>query len=202
MITREDLNGKTGEEITKLLEADIAEYTALVDAIETEEELLDKEKDLMLIMDEYEAYMKNVEYELDDRCTFDGQEYTKKAVFDKIISFLDNQELAWEHVYGVYNLIKIWKNKDVEKISYGAYDSTLRILKTLKYRGFENWKSIQTINEYLSNCHLEYARDTSYIIYVSKLHNAVIDAQEKFHPKVKQVNEDANNEDANNVVSL
>ena len=197
MITREDLNGKTGEEITKLLEADIAEYTALVEAIETEEELLDKEKDLMLIMDEYEAYMKNVEYELDDRCTFDGQEYTKKAVFDKIISFLDNQELAWEHVYGVYNLIKIWKNKDLEKISYGAYDSTLRILNTIKYRGFENWKSIQTINEYLSNCHLEYARDTSYIIYVSKLHNAVMDAQKKFHPEVKQVNEEANN-----VVSL
>ena len=197
MITREDLNGKTGEEITKLLEADIAEYTALVEAIETEEELLDKEKDLMLIMDEYQAYMKNVEYELDDRCTFDGQEYTKKAVFDKIISFLDNQELAWEHVYGVYNLIKIWKNKDLEKISYGAYDSTLRILNTIKYRGFENWKSIQTINEYLSNCHLEYARDTSYIIYVSKLHNAVMDAQKKFHPETEPVNEEANN-----VVSL
>lgn len=193
MITREDLNGKTGEEITKLLEADIAEYTASVEAIETEEELLDKEKDLMLIMDEYESYMKNVEYELDDRCTFDGQEYTKKAVFDKITSFLDNQELAWEHVYGVYSLIKIWKNKDLKKISYGAYDSTLRILNTLKYRGFENWKSIQTINEYLSNCHLEYARDTSYIIYVSKLHNAVMDAQKKFHPEVKPVNEEANN---------
>lgn len=197
MITREDLNGKTGEEITKLLEADIAEYTALVEAIETEEEILEKEKELMLVMDEYDAYMKGVEYELADRCTFDGQDYTKKAVFDKIVAFFESQELAWEHVHGVYNLTKIWKNKDLEKISYGAYDSTLRILNTLKYKGFENWKSIQVINEYVANCHLEYARDTSYIIYVSKLHNAVMNAQKKFHPETEQVNEEANN-----VVSL
>ena len=193
MITREDLNGKTREEIAKILEGDIAEYTAMINTLETEDEVLDKEKELMLIMDEYEAYMKTVEYDLPDTCDFDGQHYTKKAVFEKIVSFLENQELQWEAVYGVYELTKIWKNKDMVKIAYGAYDSTLRILNTLKYKGFEAWKSIQTVNQYLSEAHLEYAKDTSFIIYMSKLHHAIMDAQKAFHPETEAVNEEANN---------
>lgn len=193
MITREDLNGMSREDIAKTLEGDIMEFTAMIETLETEEAVLDKEKELMLVMDEYETYMKTVEYDLPDTCDFDGQHYTKKAVFDKIVNFLENQELQWEAIYGVYELVKIWKNKDMSKIAYGAYDSTLRILNTLKYKGIEAWRSIQTVNAYLSDCHLEYAKDTSYIIYMSKLHQAIMDGQKKFHPETEVVNEEASN---------
>jgi hypothetical protein len=189
MITREDLNGKTREEIVKLLEDDIANHAAIIEALETEDEVLDKEKDLMLIMDEHEVYMKQVKYDLPTDCNFDGQHYTKKTIFEMLVKFLDNQELAWEHVYGMYGLVKIWSNKDAETVEYGIFDSTLRVLGTLKYKGFTNWKNIQAINEYFSPCQLEYSKDTAYIIYLSKLHDNIMKAQDKFHPQTEVVNE-------------
>jgi hypothetical protein len=53
----------------------------------------------------------------------------------------------------------------------------------LKYKGREQWRKILTINAFLSSCHDEYVKDTSYMIYLSSLHNVVIDALKKFHPE-------------------
>lgn len=191
MIKREDLNGKERDEIVKLMETDIAEYTALAETKESEDELLEMEKDIMLAMDEYKEYMAGVEYELPEDCVYDNQNFTKKTISDMIVKFLETQEVSWEYVQGLYDLCKIWKNKEMVKISYGAYDSTLRILNTVKYKGMDNWRNILAINAFVSKCHLEYAMDTSYTIYLSKLHNALLDAMKKFNPETEMITEQA-----------
>lgn len=183
MITREELTGKNHEEIRQMLETDIVSFKAEVQTIESEQELLDKESELMIKMDEYQEYMKGVEYDLQDECTFDNQLYSRRGISDMIIDFINTQEVQYEYVNGMFELVKLWRTKDLHKISYGAYDSTLRILNMVKFKGYNQWRSILTINEYLSNCHLAYAADAGYAIYLGHLHSAILDQMKTFHPE-------------------
>lgn len=183
MITREELTGKNHEEIRQMLESDIASFKAEVSTVESEQELLDKESELMIKMDEYQEYMKTVEYDLQDGCTYDNQQYSQRGVADMIIDFINTQEIQYEYVSSLFELVKLWKTKDLKKISYGAYDSTLRILNMVKFKGYNQWRAILTINEYLSNCHLAYAADAGYVIYLGHLHSAILDQMKVFHPE-------------------
>ena len=179
MITREDLVGKTQKEIEAMLDADMQAYVVEVSEMTELDALTDRERDLMLLMDENDAHLKTVEYAVADSCTFDNQSFNRKTVVEYLTDFIGTQEVDWNYTLGLYELVKLWKNKDLEKIQYHAYDSTLRILGQCKYKGFENWKKIMVVNSFLSTCHEDYVRDTAYMIYLNSLHNAVLDAMDK-----------------------
>lgn len=189
MITRENLNGKTNQEIQKLMEEDVNAFGAELMTIESEEEVLHKEEELMKLMDENKEYINSVVYPVSDSCEFDKQVFNKETVCDYIVDFLNTQEIEWSYTLGLYELVKVWKNKKIETISYGAYDSTLRILGQLKYKGHEAWKKILTINSFLTPCHDEYTKDTAYVIYLTQLHNTIIEALKKFNPEAEEPTE-------------
>jgi hypothetical protein len=179
MITREDLAGKNQKEIEALLDTDMQAYVVEVSEMTDLDTLSEKEKDLMLLMDENDARLKTVEYDIADSCTFDNQTFNRKTVADYIADFVSSMEVEWNYALGMYELSKLWKSKDLKKIQYGAYDSTLRILGQCKFKGFENHKKIMVVNSLLSTSHDEYVRDTSYMIYLNSLHNALLDAMDK-----------------------
>ena len=160
MITREDLNGKSMQEVQEMLEKSNQEYIVEIASL-TEEEILQREQELMKTMEGYDGYLKNV-----------------------------TQDVEWSYTLGMYEMVKLWKNKDLTSITYSAYDSTLRVLGQLKYKSFENWKRILAINEFLGSCHDEYVMDTNYMIYLSQTHNALIDALKKFNPDVAEGDQD------------
>lgn len=190
MITRNDLNGKNQEELQTFLNASVAEYKAYAETIETEEEVSEKEQEIMKMMDEYQEYMAGVQYEIPEECKFDGQVLKKKAVAELIVNFIETQEVQWDYVNGLYELCKIWKDNDLKFITYGAYDSTLRILgSSVKYKGMTQWRNLLIVNQYLSSCHEEYVKDASYQIYLSHCHNALMDQMKEFHPETVEVNE-------------
>lgn len=190
MITREELNGKTQEELQLLLNSAVAEYKALADTIETEEEVMNKEQEIMKLMDEYQVYMSSIQYPLPEETNFEGQVLKKKAVAELIMKFIETQEVQWDYVGGLYELCKIWKDDDLKSITYGAYDSTLRILgSSVKYKGMIQWRNLLIINQYLSTCHEEYIRDASYQIYLNHCHNALLDQMKTFHPEQVEINE-------------
>lgn len=183
MITREELNEKTQQEIKEMLEADVQAYTVQVSEIATEEEVLKLEEELIAKMQENDKVLRDTFYDIKDECTYDGQTFNKKTVCEYIVDFINTQEVEWSYTLGLYELVKIWKNnKDLTNIQYHVYDSTLRILGQVKYKGFETWKKILTVNNYLSSCHDNYVRDTSYMLYLSHLHNVLIDALKTFNP--------------------
>lgn len=186
MLKREDLNGKTLQDVQKLLENEVADYKVNAETY-TEEEALQQEQELMQVMNEYDGYLRTVTYELGEQCEFDGQVFNKKTVSDFIVDIINNQELEWSYTLGMYDMVKLWKNKDLKEVNYHAYDSTLRTLGQCKYKGFENWRKILAINSWLSGCHDEYVMDTNYMIYLSQLHNVLIDVIKKFNPGVEEV---------------
>lgn len=180
MIKREELVGKSQQEIEKMLEADIQAFQVEVTELADEAATIDKEQELMVLMNENEEHLKSVQYSVAEEAEYDNTLYNKKTVCGMITDFIASQEVEWSYTLGLFELCKIWKSCP-ETIQYHAYDSTLRILGGLKYKGVESWRKILTVNAFLGSCHAEYVRDTAYMIYLSNLHNVVIDALKKFH---------------------
>lgn len=185
MIKREELVGKSQQEIEKMLESDIQAFQVEVTELADEAATIDKEQELMSLMNENEEHLKSVQYSVAENAEYDGTTYNKKTVCGMIADFIASQEVEWSYTLGLFELCKIWKSCP-ETIQYHAYDSTLRILGGLKYKGIESWRKILTVNAFLGSCHAEYVRDTAYMIYLSNLHNVVIDALKKFNPGINE----------------
>ena len=132
------------------------------------------EQELMEEAKEYEEYLKNVSYKLPDDVEFKGRKYTRNQVAKFVFSALERLEVDWQYTLGLDDLFDLWGDKDFVEISHGAFDSTLRLLNQLKYKGRTDVREILVTNQYLSQCHNEYSLDTAWNILISEKHNAIL----------------------------
>ena len=174
MIRREDFNGKKYEELANAIQNDLVMYAEEVAKFETVDACLAEEQVLMASMDEVQARLDMVEYELPKETEFEGTKYTKKQIATKIIYFLNKLEVKWEQTLGLHQLVKLWKGEDFNNIPYRVYDSTLRCLNQVTFKGDSEWMDILATNAYLSECHNEYSLDTGMLVYFSEMHNLVM----------------------------
>lgn len=195
MIKREDLVGKTNDEIGQLLENDIQEYTAHTLTIESKEDALKEEEEIIGAINAFESILKDIHYNLQDGCMYDNQSFNRKTMNSYVVDCLNLVEVEYSYTLGIYELVKLWETKDLEKVQYHAYDSTLRVLQQCKFRGKEQCKKILAVNTYLSGCHKDYVADTTYMIYLSSLHNALVDQINSFD-KPEETTEEVMTENA------
>lgn len=174
-MTRQDLNGRVYAEVEKELAAELDAYVKQVNEIMDVNELMKLESDLMKEAEEYDEYLNNVEYQLPEDTNFENTHYSRNDVAKYILAALNKVEVEWSHTLGLFELYNLWRNKDFVKISQKAFDSTLRILNQVKYKGYIEWKEILVVNSYLSQCHNEYSLDTAWNILISEKHNAIMD---------------------------
>lgn len=174
-MTRQDLNGKLYTDVEKELGAELDAYIKHVNEIMDVESLYTLEQELMKEAEEYDAYLNSVEYQLPENTNFEGEHYSRNEVAKYILAALNKVEVEWSHTLGLFELYNLWRNKDFVKISQKAFDSTLRILNQVKYKGYTEWKEILVVNSYLSQCHNEYSLDTAWNILISEKHNAIMD---------------------------
>lgn len=163
------------EEVAKKFDEEMKEYTSQVNTIEDRALILDMEQQLLKDQDEVNNYLKDISYELPKDVVFDGQKSTVKDVANKIIYFLNKKEVEWKYTLGLYQLVKFWKQENPTTITYGAYDSTLRLLNQVSFAGFQEWRDILTVNEYLKSAHESYSKDTSWLVFCAEKHNALMD---------------------------
>lgn len=188
MIDIKELKKKTYNEVSELLESRLKEFKDELGKI-TDPEILNKlEGELMEDQKEFDTYIKSVKYALPERSEYDGEKYTKNDIAKFVIEFLNRSEVDWQYTLGLYQIVKLWKEKDLKEIEYGAFDSTLRLLNNLKFKGFSDWRNILAVNEYMKGCHEPYSIDTSYMIYLNQKHQAIMD-RSTLISKVEPVNE-------------
>lgn len=173
-MTRQDLNGKLYTEVESVLGEELNKYIEKVNEVMTIEDLEAMEQELMEEAKEYEEYLKNVSYKLPDDVEFKGRKYTRNQVAKFIFSALERLEVDWQYTLGLDDLFDLWGDKDFVEISHGAFDSTLRLLNQLKYKGKTDVREILVTNQYLSQCHNEYSLDTAWNILISEKHNAIL----------------------------
>ena len=182
MINREDFNGKKYEEMMAVMEQELVLYHDTLNDLTTLEACKAEEGKLMNYMDEVDTRLNTVTYELPESIEFENKHYSRKDIISKIIYFLNKIEVKWEHTLGMYQLVALWKGDNFTEIPYRAYDSTLRCLNQVTFKGMQEWTDILAVNEYLSIAHNEYSLDTGMLIFYSECHNALMDRMKELNP--------------------
>lgn len=183
MLNREDLNGKDYEVVQLTLEGEMVKFTEEMDdklgGDLTKEQALDilKEVETGIVaeLNQYDEYLDNVEYDLPNSCDFNGEHFTRAQIAKMIVNHICKNEVEWNYTLGMYQMVNIWASKGLKKIKYKPYDSTLRMLGQVKYKGYNDWKEILVINEYASKIREAYARDTAWLYFLSNKHNYILD---------------------------
>ena len=183
MIKREDFNGKTYDEMLAAMQADLVLYAETVAAFNTADECTAEEQVLMGSMDEVQAHLAEVAYELPANVEYAGKKYSKKDVAAKVIYLLNKLEVKYEQTLGLYQLVTLWKSDDFKLIPYAVYDSTLRCLNSVTFKGLQEWTDILIVNEFMSQCHNEYSLDTGMLLYFSECHNIVMNRMKELDPE-------------------
>ena len=175
---------ETAQEMAKRLQSEVDAYAEKVSEINTQEELDELEKSLMEEMNTYDKYIKARVYELPEGCTFEGKNYTRSTIADYIVQFISKIEQTWQYVLGLYELCKFWKDATNKEVSFGALDSTLRLLDQCKFQGMTEWRNILTVNEYMKALHEAYAKDTTQQIAYAKMHNEIMKRRDLIDPVI------------------
>ena len=183
MINREDFNGKKYEEMMAAMQQELVLYHDTINGLETLEACAEEEQNLMKRMDEVDKRLNEVTYTLPESIEFENKHYSRKDIISKVVYFLNKIEVKWEHTLGMYQLVALWKGDNFTEIPYRAYDSTLRCLNQVTFKGFSEWTDILAVNEYLSVAHNEYSLDTGMLIFYSECHNALMDRMKALNPQ-------------------
>lgn len=175
MIDINVLKTKPYNEVAKELEDALKEFKEELSKINNVEALNKMEEELMEEQKKADAYIKSVSYELPSSAEYDGEKFSKNDIAKLIVEFLNRAEIDWSYTLGYFEVVKMWKNRDLKTIEYNAFDSTLRMLNQMKFKGYTDWRNILAVNEYMKGCHEPYSIDTSYLIFLSQKHQAIMD---------------------------
>lgn len=166
---------ETALEQAKRLQAEVDAYKKEIEGINDVEVLKEKEKEIIAEMDKFDEYIKSRTYPVPNGVDFEGEHYSRSDVSGKIIYFINKNEVQWQYTLGLYQLCRFWKNTSNEVITYGQLDSTLRILEQQKFRGFDEWRNILLVNEYMKALHEDYTKDLAVQIALSQKHNSILE---------------------------
>jgi hypothetical protein len=173
-LVREDVLAKESiKEISEILELDVVAYAEAI-AGESVEKLKAREAELM---DEFKAndeILAKAAYELPDSIDYDGVKLTRSELVNKIIGFLNRIEVEFRATLGIYQGIRFWKTAEKKPIPYGTFDSTLRLLGGLKFKGEKDCYDILVINNWFTSAHEGYSRDNIWTQYLHALHQTIL----------------------------
>ena len=173
---RKEFDGKELAAMQEELQKELDTFTTQVKEINDIEKLSTMELEVDKEQADYDEYIKKVEYPLNqDGVDFEGKHYSSHDVAKKIVYYLNRIEQDFQYCLGLHGLVLLWKNADLKTISYGAYDSTLRLLGGLKYKGDSEWVDILVINNFLTCAHDAYLKDRTYLVSLAQKRNAVVE---------------------------
>ena len=171
----EEFKNKSVEETQELLQKRVEENAAKVNKISDLNALKELELEIDKEQAEYDEYIKKVEYPLNqDGVDFEGKHFSAGDIAKKICYYLNRIEQDFQYCLGLHGLVLLWKTADLKTIAYGAYDSTLRLLGGLKYKGDSEWVDILVINNFLTCAHEAYVKDRSVLIALAQMRNDVV----------------------------
>lgn len=189
-LKREDLNGKSYEIVQSLLEGETVKFTEELESDLTKDQLNEvlkkAEEDVVKELNDYDKYLDEVEYELPGSCDFEGEHFTRAQVAKMIVKHICKNEVEWKFALGLYQMVTIWSEKGLKTIKYKPYDSTLRMLGQVKYKGLTDWKEILVINEYAAKIRESYAIDTAWLYYLSNKHSIILDKMKSINPEISE----------------
>lgn len=178
VLNRDELFKKAISEIQQDMQKDLAEWDALMQT-KSMEELSALEQQLLEEFKKNDEYIKAVEYKLPEEVEFNKSKFKAADIHKSIVYFLNKLEVEWKATLGIYQAITFWKQVGDGVIPYAVFDSTLRLLGTLKFKGEKECMDILVVNNYMASAHESYIKDTTWLQYLSAKHNTILQAMQK-----------------------
>lgn len=146
-------------------------YDDQIAALKEEVEKMDDVEELKRLRDEvneetkaFEQELRDKVYELPDTVTFRGTTYKRSKVWEFIADIISQTSVPWHGVLSTFEFIEYWKEaakNNLKGIPYMYYNTTLRFLGEVQYKGYETMKKILVVNSLLGTQHDEYTLDLS-----------------------------------------
>lgn len=141
----------------------------------TEEELQTLLNDIIEESKELDKEVADVKYNLDSN----GQ----TGAFEAIRYFLNKQEVQWNYTLGIIELYEFFNIKQ-NTINFATLDTVLRMLGSLKFTGYDEWKKVEQVNTYFRTAADSYKDITDRIYDIAERYQAV-EGQLKMHQPVE-----------------
>ena len=169
------------EEIQKFYSENYEKYKEFVSTIMNEEELSNEEKKIVDLYQEHDNVIKDRRYPLAESVVFDGgtapTKYSRKDISRLVCKFINKLEVDYKTTLGMFQLYKFWLNPS-DSVTYGVYDSTLRVLGMAKYNGFNEWKDVLAIIEFFKKNNEMYAKDACRYDFLADCHTEIMNRME------------------------
>ena len=183
MSWREYKDGESNQEMGDRLQKEADEHKKKMEEITSVEELDKLEEEILKTLEDFDVYIKQKRYKLPVSINFDGIAYSKQQVGDRIARALNKKEVTWQYSLGLYQLHKLWSNiRQFATIPYDAYDSTVRILGDITFKGFTEWRDILIINEFFVAPNKEFYKDSTMLVYYSTIHSQILERKQMLSP--------------------
>ena len=148
---------------------------------------LDKmEKEILDNLQKMDDYLKVVTYALPKKVKYKNKTLSANMIAGRINDFIKRKEVQFSYTLGLLELYNFWHSVGITngptEISYGVYDSTLRILGDMVFKGPQDWENIIIINEYFRLINDEYIKDLTALQYYSQLHSQLLDRMKLLQP--------------------
>ena len=146
----------------------------------TLEELLEIEKEVVKEADDINEKISKYMFKLGTK--------SYKETAEAIRYFIDKQEIQWQYTVGLITMYEFWDpNKNPKEVSYPMFDGTIRTLGEMKFKGYDEWKKVISINEFFKDIRDEYAKLTEEIWDNASKHNILIEKIELLDPSKANV---------------
>ena len=172
-IEKQPIEEMTVAEIKEKNAKELEAFKEEVSKINDEETLNKMEQAIIEDYNALDAVIKDRTYAIPESVVFNGAKFSKAQVATFIRKFINKTEVDFRTTLGMFQLYKVWVNPPVE-LTYGAFDSTLRILGQCKFKGYDEWEAILVINEYFKNCNEAYVKDTAAYDFLASKHQEVM----------------------------
>lgn len=119
------------------------------------------------IIEESKALDKEV-----SELTYDLDTAKQKDAFEAIQYFINKQKIRWDYALGLIELYEFF-GKNHKTISFAMLDTVLRMLGSLEFEGYDEWKKVVLVNSYFTNIAKSYRETTEKIYDIAERHQAV-----------------------------
>lgn len=180
----EVLNGKkedgteyTIEDLQRLFTEELYAFKAFIESNYNHEQIPELKEVEKVLMSEFDANDKRIEetfYTLENTKEVNGSELA-----GKVVRFLEKVEVEFRGTQVVLDCINYWsglsdKKIKEKKVQHAVFDTTLRLINTLKYKGHADLLDIVCINDWFMPSHNEYNKNLIYMHVLSAKHQEIL----------------------------
>lgn len=140
----------------------------------TEEQLRELAAKLVEESKELDGRVSQTEYTLPAK----GQ----KDAFEAIKYFLNTQKVKWNYALGIITIYEYFDQAQ-KNITFAMLDTVLRLLGSLEFTGYDEWKKVSLVNDYFTPVAQDYRNLTDEIYNIGERY-AAVDGQLKMFETV------------------